>query len=424
MPGPSLLSDELVRHLIAVGQVDVLVGVPTFNNASTVARVVKAVHVGFAKHFPRARTLLINSDGGSQDGTVDAVRGAALDESETVIARHALRTMHRISAPYHGLPGKRTALRTLFTAAELLQAKAVAVLDPDVASVTPDWIGALIQPVLREQFDFVAPVYARQCFEAPLATQLVRPLFGAAFGARVREPIGGEFGCSGRFVTRALQQNLWDNDLARPTMEMWLLAAARLSDFQVCQAHLGPRVLAGGRPRPALAELILQVVGSLFACLDANASHWLARTEVVDVPTFGQPVPVADEEPGFEVEPMIEAFQNGVRDLDPILAQILTPGTLEGVHQAAAAGDGLDIPDALWAAAVIEFAASYHRATLNREHLLQALVPIYLGRVAAYVHRHVSNPRPAFEQSLDALCREYENSRRYLIERWNTEGGR
>src|SRR6185295_12585087 len=32
----SLLSDELVRQLVAVGQVDIVVGLPTFNNASTV----------------------------------------------------------------------------------------------------------------------------------------------------------------------------------------------------------------------------------------------------------------------------------------------------------------------------------------------------------------------------------------------------
>jgi len=424
VPGPSLLPDELVRDLIAVGQVDVLVGVPTFNNASTVARVVRAVHVGFAKYFPRARTLLINSDGGSVDGTVDAVRSAALDESETVIARHALRTMHRISAPYHGLPGKRSALRTLFTAAELLQAKAVAVLEPDVASVTPEWVASLLSPVVHEQYDFVAPVYARERFEAPLATQLVRPLFDTAFAARVREPIGGEFGCSGRFVTRALQQSFWDDDRARPTIEMWLLASATVADHKVCQAHLGPRALADGRPRPPLPELILQVVGSLFACLDTHSSHWLVRAEVEDVTTFGQPMPVPEDNPAFDVSPMIAAFKNGVRDLDPILGQILTPSTLEGVHRAAASSNGVDISDALWASTVTEFAAGYHREPFNRDHLLKALVPIYLGRVASFVDRHQADPRPAFEHSLDALCQEYERSRPLLIERWNSAGGR
>jgi hypothetical protein len=40
----SLLSDELLHHLMAVGQVDVLVGIPTLDNAATVVGVVRAVH--------------------------------------------------------------------------------------------------------------------------------------------------------------------------------------------------------------------------------------------------------------------------------------------------------------------------------------------------------------------------------------------
>ena len=38
----STLSDALLRALMAVGQVDVLVGLPTLNNAATVVNVVRA----------------------------------------------------------------------------------------------------------------------------------------------------------------------------------------------------------------------------------------------------------------------------------------------------------------------------------------------------------------------------------------------
>ena len=37
-----MLSDELLHHLMAVGHVDILVGVPTLNNASTIRPVVLA----------------------------------------------------------------------------------------------------------------------------------------------------------------------------------------------------------------------------------------------------------------------------------------------------------------------------------------------------------------------------------------------
>jgi glycosyltransferase involved in cell wall biosynthesis len=182
----SLLSDDLLRQLIAAGQVDVVVGVPTLNNAATVGGVVRAVHLAFTGPFKRDRTVLINFDAGSDDGTPDIVRRASLVESDTLVAPPAFRTIHRISSPYHGLPGKGGALRALFAAAELLDAKAVALFDPDVVSITSDWVARLVRPVYRDGYDYVAPVFTRHPAEGPLVTQLARPLVRGAYGHRMR----------------------------------------------------------------------------------------------------------------------------------------------------------------------------------------------------------------------------------------------
>ena len=61
MDTESSLPDALLRQLIAVGQVDVLVGLPTLNNAATIENVVRAVHVSFTRDFPRLRTVMILS---------------------------------------------------------------------------------------------------------------------------------------------------------------------------------------------------------------------------------------------------------------------------------------------------------------------------------------------------------------------------
>src|SRR5579862_7078743 len=126
----STLSDALLRQLMAVGQVDILVGLPTLNNAATVVNVVRAVHVCFTRDFPRLRTVLINSDGGSTDGTPELIRAASMSDADMVQTSHSLRTLHRVLAPYHGLPGKHAALRTIFAAGELTQTKALVVIDP------------------------------------------------------------------------------------------------------------------------------------------------------------------------------------------------------------------------------------------------------------------------------------------------------
>ncbi len=56
MADESLLSDDLLRQLVAVGHVDILVGIPTLNNATTVVDVVRAAQAGIGSYFPRARS--------------------------------------------------------------------------------------------------------------------------------------------------------------------------------------------------------------------------------------------------------------------------------------------------------------------------------------------------------------------------------
>jgi hypothetical protein len=92
MEDESTLSDALLRQLIAVGQADILVGLPTLNNAATIIDVVRAVHVSFTRDFPRLRTVLINSDGGSTDGTPELIRAASVGGEDMVQTSHSLRT--------------------------------------------------------------------------------------------------------------------------------------------------------------------------------------------------------------------------------------------------------------------------------------------------------------------------------------------
>ncbi|HSD65228.1 MAG TPA: hypothetical protein VLF95_00930, partial [Vicinamibacteria bacterium] len=58
----TLLSDELLSDLMAVGEVDVLVGLPTLNHSDSVGPVVRAAHVAFNRELARERTALVNVD--------------------------------------------------------------------------------------------------------------------------------------------------------------------------------------------------------------------------------------------------------------------------------------------------------------------------------------------------------------------------
>jgi hypothetical protein len=174
-----------------------------------------------------------------------------------------------------------------------------------------------------------------------------------------------------------------------------------------------------------LSEVFGHVVGATFASLDDDASTWIGRTELRELPAVGTPRPWADAESALDPAPMVERFRAGVRDLEPLLRDILSPDTHAGLQAASSSRNGTpEISDTLWVSAVYEFAAAAHRGVMNREHLVQALVSLYLGRTASFFAEIARWNETAVAERLVALEREFETLRPYLVERWNAERGR
>jgi hypothetical protein len=411
------LSDELLSELMAVGQVDVLVGLPTLNHSDSVGPVVRAAHVAFNRELARERTALVNVDGGSADGTPDIVRDASIVDRETLLASHSLRTRHRISAPYHGVPGKAAALRTVFAAADLLQARAVVVLDPEIASVTPESVAALARPALAGDADFASPAYARHALDGPLVTQVVRPLFRAAYGLALQEPLAGEFGCSGRFAARCLEEPAWESDDLRLAIDLWISGMAAGDGLRVAEVGLGLRRLTT-RPRPAVAALVPQVLDALFTCLRLQEARWTPRSHAIAMTRDAGPPQSPDPPTTVDVTGFATLFREGLAALGGMLERALRPATLAALRAAAAPDGAVDIPDDLWAAVILELAVAHRHATISRDHLVRAAVPLYLGRVASFAAEVAGLDPQAADDRLEALCLDFERSRSDLVALW------
>jgi hypothetical protein len=412
----SLISDELLASLMAVGQVDVLVGLPTLNHAASVGAVVRAAHAAFHRELARQRTLLMNVDGGSTDGTPEVVRDASIDERDTFLASQSLRTRHRISTPYHGVPGKRAALRILFAAAELLDARTVVILDPEVANASAERIAALARPIEAGAADYVSPAYARHPCDGPLVTQLVRPLFRAAFGVPLREPLATERACSRAFAVHCLEQPHWENESLRAGIDLWLSAEACSADFRVTEVHTGPRHLAA-HARPGIGDVVPQVLDAFCACLTLEEAAWCRDGRVPAPVAFHDPVWAQEPASSRELDGLVPVFRREMESLEPILAGALNRQSLTALTQAAR-DEPPRIPDAVWAGVVFQIVAAYRAARVSREHLLRAAVPAYLGRVAAFAAETRGVPAAAVAARLEELCAQFERSRPLLVELW------
>src|SRR3972149_9166753 len=141
------MEESLQDQLEEIKEADILVGIPSYNNARTIGHVVRAVTAGLAKYFPGAKAVLVNSDGGSTDGTQEAVKRVQIEDFRTILIMHPVHPVYKIVTPYHGNPGKGSTFWTIFGAARLLNAKACAVVDSDLRSITPEWMDLLLTPI-------------------------------------------------------------------------------------------------------------------------------------------------------------------------------------------------------------------------------------------------------------------------------------
>src|ERR1700756_1298840 len=76
----TFLTDDFLRQLINVGEVDILVGLPTHNNAKSIGPIVRTIRSGILSTFPRERAVIINADGGSRDGTRELIIGLTIND--------------------------------------------------------------------------------------------------------------------------------------------------------------------------------------------------------------------------------------------------------------------------------------------------------------------------------------------------------
>jgi hypothetical protein len=411
----STLPDALLRQLIAVGQVDVLVGLPTLNNAATIVDVVRAVHLSFTRDFPRLRTVMINSDGGSTDGTPDLIRTAAFTEADRVQTSHPLRTLHRVLAPYHGLPGKHTALRTIFAASELAQAKVLVIIDPGGPATTPERVTELIAPIARSDVEFLAPRYRRHPRDGVLITQLVRPMVRALYSIGLDEPLGGEFGCSGRFASHCLEQDIWNREAARFAIDLWLRAEAAAERFSVGQIWRPATTPSGSRT--TLRDVVHQVVVSLVESLRAHESYWQKANAVTELRTWGVDPVVAPDATHWDFQALAEQARRDIGEITPLLEDVLEPGLFVRVMDNAS-GASARLDDELWVRTVYGFATAIHHGRAPVDHLADMFAPLYMWRAAAFMTDTAPESPATVQGRLDALCETFLRLKPALVSSW------
>ncbi len=396
------------KRIEEIGSADILVGIPCYNNEETIAHVIRMVTEGLAAHYQDHRSVILIADGGSTDDTREVAREV-----------EARPWQEKIVAIYRGVAGKGTALRSVFEAASRLRVKVCAMVDSDLRSITPDWVKYLMDPVLEGGYQFVAPVYVRHKYDGTITNNVVYNLTRTLYGKRVRQPIGGDFAISRDVARFYVDQEVWETDVARFGIDIWMTTSAITQGFRVCQSNLGVKIHDVKDPGQHLGPMFRQVLSALFSLMEQYERIWREIKGSEPLPTFGFEGTLEPEPVSVNLEGMVAQFKTGYQQFSPLWREVFSEPCFDEICKAAELEPKrFHLPTEAWIKILYELAATSHLWGSNRGKLLETMTPLYLARVASFVVQTWDMSSEEAEALVEEQAQRFEQQKDYLIRVW------
>ncbi len=403
--------DIIVENPHNVTSSEIVVGIPSYNEVETITYPVDVASRGIMQFFPEKKAVIINVDNNSPDGTKEAFLNTPTKVPKVYI-----------STP-PGVKGKGNNFLNLFKASVELGAKAIIVVDADLKSITPGWIRYLGEPLMG-RFDYVTPIYVRHKYDGTITNHIAYPMLRTLFGLRVRQPIGGDFGFSGKLARAFLAEKLWNDKIAHFGVDVWMTTIAISRHFNVCQAFLGtPKVHRAKDPAADLSIMFKQVVSTLFDLMIDFEYLWKDTNESRPSSIYGFGLGVDEKPPSVEVstEKLYQSFQHGFKKYGNIWNQIIALPEMMELNKIKNIKeiDKFYYPSNLWARVLFSFAVAYKNNEIDRDTIVEALIPFYHSRVLTFVNHTKDLETRESEEYLENINRIFETEKYYLLEKWN-----
>jgi len=298
--------------------------------------------------------------------------------------------------------------------AEKQNARAILMLGPEAGSLGSAAVCDLATTVLNTPTDLAIPYYHLPPNAGLVNSAILYPLARALFASSARFPLAIDLGLSIRMaerLARAAQRFAMTNP---SEAQVWPVNESAIAGFAVHEVDVGPRAL----PQPIDADInavLAQVTGSLFADIELKAAFWQRARRLA---LSRNPAPHTGSLDGAaDIASMLETFHLGYSNLQEIWSLVLPPNTLLGLKRlSAAAAAAFRMPENLWARIVYDFLLAFRLRTINRGHLLGALIPLYLAWVATHINVIASGVDP--ERHIEAVAAAFEAEKPYLVSRW------
>jgi hypothetical protein len=294
------------------------------------------------------------------------------------------------------------------------ESKAILILGPGADSLSTLALRSLADAVLTAPIDLVVPHYSLAPHAGLINSAILYPLTRAVFASSVRFPLPIDLCMTPRMAERlaAAAQRISANNQGEALL--WPVNEAIAAGFRVDEVDAGSRTV----PQPSDAEInaiFASITGSLFADIEARAALWQRPRRAPVIRRTAPEIALADGTD--DVARMVAAFRLAAANLQEIWPLVLPPNSLLMLKRCSVLEPAeFRLPDNLWARIVYDFLIAYRLRTINRGHLLGALIPLYLAWVAGYINV-ITSGTPA-ERQIEAVAAAFEADKPYLVARW------
>ncbi|MDE3199933.1 MAG: hypothetical protein KGN79_03340 [Acidobacteriota bacterium] len=293
-------------------------------------------------------------------------------------------------------------------------AEAIILLGPEAHTLQPSTVSALADAVLNAPNDLALPAYDLSPRAGLVNSAILFPVTRALFATKPRYPLAVDVAFSARMAAHMANAAQRFTRVNQGDAQVWPLNEAAVAGFTVTEVPAGERKFAQPED-PDLNKILPLLAGSLFSDVEAKAAFWQRPRQA---PHGGaMQYLIQSTERSSDTETMIQAFRLAYTNLQEIWSLVLPPNALLGLKRLSLL-DASDfrMPDNLWARIVYDFLLAWRLRTINRGHLLGALVPLYLAWVASHFHTTESSMTP--EQHVEAVAAAFEAEKPYLVSRW------
>lgn len=399
-----------------VTEADIVVVIPSYKEAANIGLTTKKASMGLRKFYAHLKSVIINCDNCSDDGTEEAFFSAECDVPRIYLS----------SPP--GVRGKGANLVNAFRRAAALGAKAVVMLDANLLSVKSGWIQRLAEPILCGAAEYVSPIYVRHKYDGPISRGLASPLMRTLFGRRVIQPIHVDHAFSGRL--NAIYHNSdWDLDDRGYKSDLNMLARAIMNSAPICQSYMAyPRTTTLKKLDYDLARAFGFVVGAMFNLMTETDGFWTGLTRTR--PTI---MSCADETPlmpppqaEVDRDYLINGFLNLGREYKNVWTEFMPPALVDHLERQLALASGGGAPKItvdLWRDSLFEAALAYKQADAEKRAAITAsLAPLFLIKVLTVSIESVNMDERQYYAFLEEESLSFESGKKELSARWKELG--